>query len=60
MQSSRGSQTGRDSGHHGLAVVGRTARGGRAHGRVPGAASGLCRFRVAFRLPVAFALFFAF
>ena len=30
---SRSKWTGRDSGHHGLAVVGRTARGGGAHGR---------------------------
>ena len=35
MHRSRNKWTGQDSGHHGLPVVGRTARGGGAHGRAP-------------------------
>jgi len=64
MQSSRSSETDQDSGHHGLAVVGRTARGGGTHGRSPwthgrtAPGARLCGFsRLPFRLPVVFALF---
>ena len=32
---SRSKRTERDSGHHGLPVVGRTVRGGGTHGRAP-------------------------
>jgi len=57
MHRSRTKWTGRDSGHHGLPVVGRTARGGGTHGRAPGSVANFAVSRVAFRLSAVFALF---